>query len=141
MQAAEAQPAFDYLLIFDGGSINNPGFGYGSYRLSSSDGRSWLRQVQFGRGITSNQAEYMALIAGLLDLLSDIQTSHQNPASLSLEVRGDSELVISQLSQRWRVRSPGLVPLYLEARRLLSTFGRVQLVRIPRSQVVAVLGH
>ena len=131
----------DYLLVFDGGSRNDAGFGYGSYRISSADGRSRLVRLEFGHGITSNQAEYMTLIAGLRDLLSTIDAAGRPPTDFSLEVWGDSKLVINQLQGRWKVRSRRLAPLHAEARRLLGALGCFRLVWTPRVHSVAVLGH
>lgn len=128
-------------LIFDGGSSNNPGFGYGSYLLTTPAGRGQPRRVEFGRGVTNNQAEYLALIAGLRDLIATLEGSGGQPGACSLEVRGDSSLVINQLLGRWKVRHSGLQPLHAQARELLSRFGQVRLVWVPRAVSVRVLGH
>ncbi|MBI3930012.1 MAG: ribonuclease HI family protein [Armatimonadetes bacterium] len=131
----------DYLLIFDGGSINNPGLGYGSYLLIGADGRSLSRRLEFGPGVTNNQAEYMALIAGLRDLLATIESRGARPADHSLEVRGDSALVINQLGGRWKVKNLGLKTLQAEARQLLNALGQTTLVWTPRAHSVRALGH
>lgn len=134
-------PPPDYLLLFDGGSIDNGAFGYGSYLLKDAEGHSTLRRLEFGQGITNNQAEYMALLAGLRDLLAALETSGRQPGEISLEARGDSSLVINQLQGRWKVRNPGLQPLYQEARQLLGRFGQTRLVWTPRAFSVEALGH
>jgi len=51
---------------------------------------------------------------------------------LHLEVRADSELLIKQLKGQYRVKSPGLKPLFDEARLLLSRFKTVKLTHIRR---------
>ncbi len=131
----------DYLLIFDGGSRNNPEFGYGSYLLITPEGSAEPHRMEFGRGVTNNQAEYMALVAGLQALLAILQAPGRKPEEVDLEVRGDSSLVINQLLGRWRVRHPGLQPLYREARQMLNRFRRVRLVWTPRAHSVQALGH
>lgn len=131
----------DYLLVFDGGSRNNPEFGYGSYLLITPEGPLAPRRLEFGRGVTNNQAEYMALVAGLRELPAILEASGRQQGEVALEVRGDSSLVINQLLGRWRVRHPGLRPLYEEARRLLSGFRWVRLVWTPRARSVELLGH
>lgn len=131
----------DCILHFDGGSTNNPGFGYGSFQLTFSNGGSLLEQLEFGQGVSNNQAEYRALIGGLHRLTSVLQVQGKKPAEMSLEVRGDSALVINQLRGAWKVRNAGLVPLHAEARKLLAGFGRTNLEWVPRSFSVSVLGH
>ncbi len=131
----------DYLLIFDGGSRRNPEFGFGSYLLAGPEGRSAPRRMEFGRGVTNNQAEYMALLAGLRDLLATLEASGRQPQEMTLEVQGDSSLVINQLLGRWKTRNPGLQPLQQEAQRLLKSFRRVRLVWTPRARSVEALGH
>jgi ribonuclease HI len=58
-------------------------------------------------GNTNNVAEYRALIAGLTWL--------QDCGYAGIHVRGDSQLVIYQLTGRYRVNSPALRPLHQEA--------------------------
>lgn len=64
---------------------------------------------------SNNIAEYQALIA-LLERLHEIDDrSGQRRAYL---VSGDSQLIIRQMTGRYRVREPHLLPLHQEARRL-----------------------
>jgi ribonuclease HI len=46
----------------------------------------------------------------------------------------DSELVVRQLSGRYRVRNPRLIPLYKRMLDLRSRFERVAIRHIPREQ-------
>lgn len=131
----------DYTITFDGGSIGNPGPGYGSYRLRGPDGATRTRRLDFGDDVTNNVAEYRALIAALEDLLATIQRAGQDPAHSSVEVRGDSRLVIYQLDGRWRVRKPHLRPLHDRARALLNQFGSATLKWHRRGESVKALGH
>jgi len=128
-------------LLFDGGSRGNPGPAYGSYRLKlpgRPDGL--LRRRTFGR-MTNNEAEYATLIAGLEDLTGQLAHEGILEAGVRLEIRGDSQLVIEQLTGAWRVRNPRLRILWERARELLACYGAVSYSRIPRWRVVAVLGH
>lgn len=131
----------DYTIIFDGGSIGNPGPGYGSYRLRGPGGTSRVRRLNFGDDVTNNVAEYRALIAALEDLTATIRRAGQDPARCSVEVRGDSRLVINQLEGRWKVREPHLRPLHDRARALLDQFGHATLKWQPREKSVRALGH
>jgi len=127
-----------YEIVFDGGSLGNPGEGYGSYVIEGPDGYRAHEQLSFGNGVTNNQAEYMTLIAALAHLREEhLGTARQ----LRLVIRGDSQLVLNQLSGRYKVRNPGLAPLHREAGLLLETFGGYELVWQPREKSVRVLGH
>lgn len=131
----------DYTVVFDGGSIGNPGRGYGSYRLQAPDGTTRVRRLDFGEDVTNNVAEYRTLISALEDLLTMIRNAGQDPAHSSVEVLGDSRLVINQLDGRWRVRTPHLRPLHDRARALLDQFGSATLKWHRRGESVKALGH
>lgn len=127
-----------YTLVFDGGSLGNPGKGYGSYELLTPSGTIAARQIEFGDGMTNNQAEFRAVIAGLEDLLTRLGA---DAASVSLAVRGDSQLVVRGLSGEWKVKHPGLQPLHRQASDLLRQFGSVDLAWHPRRESVRAFGH
>ena len=132
----------DYVLTFDGGSRGNPGWGYGSYAITRvADGAQRLERLQFGDEYTNNEAEYDALIAALQDLTSRIREAGRQPEEFSLEVRGDSALVINQLEGRWKAKEPRMRQRRDRCRRLLAHFGAVKLVAHPREESVRILGH
>ena len=138
LKPARAVPGADYTVVFDGGSLGNPGKGYGSYEIAGPEGTVAARQVQFGNDMTNNQAEFRALIAGLEDLLERVGPRAD---TLSIAVRGDSQLVIRGLSGEWRVKHAGLQPLHRQAADLLRRFGNVDLAWHPRRESVRTLGH
>ena len=55
----------------------------------------------------------------------------------SVEVRSDSDLLVSQLQGSYKVKSPDLGPLYLDAIRLLRGFSRYTVTKIPRGENAA----
>lgn len=132
----------DYTLIFDGGSRGNPGQGYGSYALvRNSDDSQRIRRLEFDGRLTNNEAEYMTLIAGLEDLIATIEEAGCDPAEFSVQVRGDSRLVLRQTAGEWKVRQPHLRPLCDRSAALLKRFGATELKWHARSNSVDVLGH
>jgi ribonuclease HI len=133
-----ADPEADFTLVFDGGSLGNPGRGYGSFEIVTRDGSLAGRQIEFGDNMTNNQAEFLALIAGLKELLAIVGA---NAGTHSLVVRGDSQLVIRGLSGAWKIKHAGLRPLYDEASNLLKRFGSVELTWQPRRESVKAFGH
>jgi ribonuclease HI len=138
LQPATAVAGADYTIVFDGGSLGNPGQGYGSYEIAGPDGTIAARQVQFGNDMTNNQAEFRAIIAALEDLLERVGSRAD---ALSVAVRGDSQLVIRGLEGEWRVKHPGLQPLHQRAADLLRRFRKVDLAWHPRRESVRTFGH
>lgn len=137
---AGARP--DYVLVFDGGSLGNPGQVYGSYLITRTvDGKKRLRRLEFGSHCTNNEAEYDTLIAALNDLVDRIVAAHRDPSDYSLEVRGDSMLVIRQLQGKWKVAEPRMQERVARCLPLLRRFGVVSLHQQPRAETVRLLGH
>lgn len=104
------------MLIYrvDGGSRGNPGpAGYGVV-ITTADGQS-AGSLHGSVGIqTNNFAEYSGLIAALRDAHARGETH--------VKVYADSQLLVRQMQGRYTVKSPNLLPLYEEARRLAAKF-------------------
>jgi len=107
----------------DGGSRGNPGpAGYG-VRIEQDDGT--VIELKQSLGLTTNNvAEYSGLIAAL-------RWAAANEVS-SLHVRADSELLVKQMRGEYRVKSPGLQPLYEQARALARQIGDVSFEHVRR---------
>jgi ribonuclease HI len=132
----------DYVLVFDGGSRGNPGPGYGSYALTSGRGGTpEVMHLDFGKEMTNNEAEYEALITGLNGLIARIQMAGLDPAGLTVEVRGDSALVINQSAGTWKAKDARMKALRDQAQALLSYFAGYALHTQPREESVRLLGH
>jgi len=128
----------DYLIVFDGGSQGNPGAGYGSYAIFDSGHKGQVQRLSFKGQITNNEAEYHTLIAALRDLQHRLG---QRAGQTSVEVRGDSSLVIEQVSGKWKAKDERMRELRDEVRGALNPFKRFRLVQQPREESVRVLGH
>ncbi|WP_420751198.1 bifunctional RNase H/acid phosphatase [Rhodococcus sp. O3] len=111
----------------DGGSRGNPGpAGYGAV-VFDADRRTVLAERSESIGIaTNNVAEYRGLIAGL--------TAARELGADAVDVRMDSKLVVEQMSGRWKIKHPDMIPLAARARELAAGFGRVEFTWIPRMQ-------
>jgi ribonuclease HI len=125
-------------IVFDGGSLGNPGKGYGSYEITSEG--NVIRHIRhdYGDNITNNQAEYQTLIEAL-KWLGTSTGEHQK--TVRIAVFGDSKLVINQLQGIWKVKNEGLRPLVREAIDLIRGFGSVKLTWHARANSVKRLGH
>jgi ribonuclease HI len=130
-----------FVLIFDGGSIGNPGAAYGSFRLQRTGSPPLpVQRLSFGHG-TNNEAEYRALLGGLQELGRILTGDGLRPSDVEIEARGDSRLVLEQLRGAWRVKNVRLAGLHRQAGELLEGFAHVRLVHQDRSRSVRVLGH
>lgn len=131
----------DYIIHFDGGSEGNPGPMQYAWQLTGTKDGAIKRGSNFeaGRG-TNNQAEYLGLIAALERLKAIIEEAGRSPQDFSLEVRGDSQLVMRQVGGEWRCKSARLRPLYDKARTLLAQFSQVVYTEVPRQVSIEVLG-
>jgi ribonuclease HI len=107
----------------DGGSRGNPGpAGYG-VRIEHDNGTVVELKESLGLA-TNNVAEYSGLIAALRwAAANEISTLH---------VRADSELLVKQMRGEYRVKSPGLQPLYEQARSLVRRIGDVTFEHVRR---------
>jgi ribonuclease HI len=107
----------------DGGSRGNPGpAGYGVH-IEQADG-TIVELKEFLGTTTNNVAEYNALLAAL-------RWAAEHSVS-PLLVRSDSELLTKQMRGEYRVKNPGLLPLYEEARSLIRRIGRVSFEHVRR---------
>ena len=78
-----------------------------------------------GADVTSNYAEYTALVEALKKL-KDMGVDRD------VVVRSDSQLLVGQMSQGWKVKGGGYILKLHEARNLLKEFGAVKFEWIPR---------
>ena len=107
----------------DGGSRGNPGpAGYG-VRIEREDG-TIIELKQALDHCTNNVAEYSGLLAAL-------RWAREHGVRV-LRVKSDSELLVKQMRGEFRVKNPGLQPLYEEARVLVRTIGRVTFEHVRR---------
>jgi ribonuclease HI len=138
----EPVSVYDYVLTFDGGADPNPGKAYGSYHIKTRKGRERLEsRIQFGDNMTNNQAEYLAMLHGLEDLVRTIEKAGKRPEDYSVDVWGDSQLVIKQVRGEWKVKDAKIMPLHEQARALVRRFKQVGLNWHDRSNSVRLLGH
>jgi ribonuclease HI len=135
----------DYRIYCDAGCLRNgtqEAQSYASYSLESRAGHKQIVRLADLPGVTtSNEAEYVALISALVDLRGRIERAGKSSSAYSLLVHTDSQLLVGQLTQGWQVKAANLRPLADEARALMQAFGRCDLVKVPRDDIVRILGH
>ena len=108
----------------DGGSRGNPGpAGYG-VQIVDDAGQVVAELHQALGHATNNVAEYQGLLAALAWGLEH--------GVRNLHIRSDSELLVRQLKGEYRVKNPGLRPLYQEARDRVARIGKVTFEHVRR---------
>ncbi|MFE9764736.1 bifunctional RNase H/acid phosphatase [Streptomyces sp. NPDC005808] len=117
----------EFIVEADGGSRGNPGpAGYGSVVLDATTGETLAETAGYLGIATNNVAEYRGLIAGL-------KAARELDPAASVRVRMDSKLVVEQMSGRWKIKHPDMVPLAAEAARIFPP-SQVTYEWIPREQ-------
>jgi ribonuclease HI len=113
----------------DGAARGNPGpAGAGAVVVDESG--AVLAEVAEGLGETTNNvAEYTAVIRGLEEA--------KRLGAREVLLRSDSQLLINQLTGRYRVKAPHLQPLHKRVRDLMRAFTRVDLEHVPRERNAA----
>jgi len=114
------------VLYTDGASRGNPGPAAIGVVIKDGHGKVLARiSKRIGR-TTNNQAEYQAVIAALEEAV--------RLGAAGVEIKSDSELVVKQVSGRYRVKHPALKPLYRQVKELQSSFQNCIVASIPRRQ-------
>lgn len=113
------------ILFFDGACRGNPGpMAIGVVLLENG---KKVKEVSKSIGMgTNNIAEWRALVEGL-----KIAIAH---GCKKLEVRGDSQLIIKQITGQYRVKSDALIPLFDEARKLCESFEQLRFKWVRREE-------
>src|SRR5580698_5126908 len=108
----------------DGGARGNPGpAGFGAL-IQDADGRVLAELSEFLGIQTNNFAEYSGLLASLDFALGQ---GHRR-----LRVVSDSELMVKQIQGKYKVKSPGLLPLYEQAKKKIAQLEGFEIVHALR---------
>jgi len=125
----------------DGGARGNPGpAGIGAIiQISNLKSQNEEKISKYIGTATNNQAEYRAVIEALKwikeNLIQPKTTSAVVSNRLGIECFLDSELIVEQLNQRYKIKNEGLKPLFWEIRDLVMALGgKVTFKYIPREQ-------
>jgi probable phosphoglycerate mutase len=118
--APSGDAAGDWLTAHcDGGSRGNPGpSGYGAV-IEDAQGRIVARLSEYLGRQTNNYAEYSGLLAVMRWAL---EHGHKR-----LRVVSDSELMVKQMKGLYKVASPGLRPLWEDAKRMAARLDRFEM--------------
>jgi len=110
----------------DGASRGNPGDAGFGVHVTDPDGEVVAELYGHLGRATNNVAEYQGLLHAMRWALAR--------GAGSVDIFSDSELLVRQMAGRYRVKNPGLQPLYREASELLSRFTRARITHVRREQ-------
>ncbi len=113
-------------LYTDGASRGNPGPAGAGAVLVDQKGREIAARAEYLGRCTNNAAEYRALVMGL-------QMAVENGCS-ELDIFLDSELIVRQLTGRYKVKNATLKPLFGQAQQLLQCFKNFSVTHVPRAK-------
>jgi len=124
----DEQPSqYDFLTLHtDGSTRGNPGKGGAGVILLDREGEMVEELGEYIGTVTSNVAEYEAVVLGLQRALE--------LGAKEILLRTDSQLVIRQLSGAYRIKSKNLIPRHVLARKLLSKFKKWKVEHVPRAE-------
>ena len=130
----------DPIVVYvDGGCRNNgcpDALAYGSFRVFYRGDLKRTVSFDLPDAHTNNQVEYNSLLQVALYLEGE-------PKRLSAPVviKTDSQLVVGQLTQGWKVKDEGLKYWYLNLKPFFTRNPNVHLKKVDRTEIAKVLGH
>ncbi len=113
-------------IYIDGASRGNPGRGGIGIICKDSTGNTIFTISKFVGIVTNNQAEYIALIEGLKEAI-------KNNIKEAI-IYSDSELLVNQLNEKYKVKSLELYKYFKEAKELLKNFNFIKIELITRRE-------
>ncbi|PIP92394.1 hypothetical protein COW77_00025 [Candidatus Wolfebacteria bacterium CG18_big_fil_WC_8_21_14_2_50_39_7] len=114
------------VIYADGGARNNPGPAAIGVVIGEKEYSKFLGQA------TNNEAEYQAVIFALKKVKQLIGKGKSK--STEIEIKSDSELLISQLNGQYKIKEKNLVPFFIEIWNLKQNFGEVKFSQISREE-------
>jgi ribonuclease HI len=109
----------------DGASFGNPGSSGLGVVIQTSDGKIIQEYSEHLGNGTNNRAEYLALLRGV--------EIAQKLGAVEIEVKSDSQLVVSQMNGLYKIKNPDLKILAKEIfERIRSSRMKFRIVHIPR---------
>ena len=117
-----------FIIYTDGASRGNPGPASVGFVIQDEAGSTLLSGHEYLGIATNNIAEYKAVQLSLEALLKDF--SDKLPCDV--EFQGDSMLIMSQLSGKFKIKNEGLREICLKIKEIEPKVGRVTYSYTPR---------
>ena len=120
-------PTGAFVVHVDGASSGNPGPAAAGVVIATADDGTIVHEEGYYLGRTTNNvAEYYALLIALEELLA--------LRAASAIVHTDSELMVRQLTGRYKVKATGLKFVHARVKRLSSLLQHFKIRHVPREE-------
>jgi ribonuclease HI len=116
------------IICTDGAARGNPGPSASGYTISDAHGKLIEANSVYNGLKTNNYAEYNAVIQAFEWCISHLKEHKE----IEVELFSDSELIVNQLTGRYKVKSKDLLHLNEKAKQLSTRFKSVEFNSIPR---------
>ncbi len=120
------------ITYIDGGSRGNPGPSAIGIVILNEKEEILKKYSEYLGETTNNEAEYQALIFALKKI--KLLYGKKKISELEVEIRSDSELLVSQLNGEYKILTPAIQSLFIKAWNLKTDFGKVKFVLVPREK-------
>lgn len=122
--------SMDFVVNTDGASKGNPGPSSYGYIIKNRGGAIVHQEGKLIGVTTNNVAEYTAVLKALEYIVQRFSLK----APHKVEVVADSRLAVEQLSGRFKIKSPNLIPLFKKIKELEMEAGEVFYRSVPREE-------
>lgn len=120
------------IVFVDGGSVGNPGPSAIGVVICNENLEPLKRYSKYlGEG-TNNEAEYQAVIFALQKLKALF--GKKAVQDLEIQVNSDSELLVKQLTGKYKILDPKIQSLFLKAWNLKIDYDKIRFNLIPREK-------
>jgi ribonuclease HI len=117
----------------DGASRGNPGKGAVGIVVSNEKGEIIKKYSEYlGDKVTNNEAEYQAVIISFKKI--KFLFGKDKAKTTEIELRSDSELMVNQMSGKYKITEKHLQELFITIWNLKTEFGKVNFIHIPREK-------
>jgi len=122
-----------FIIYTDGGSRGNPGRAGIGVVICNENGEVLKKYGEFvGDGLTNNEAEYKAVIFALKKFKALFGSKLAE--NTEIEIRSDSEFLVSQLNGTYKVLDEKIQKLFIELWNLRLDFKKLKFKHIPREK-------
>lgn len=115
------------IVYSDGGARGNPGPAAIGVIVCDERGAILREHGEVIGETTNNVAEYTAVLVGL-------EMAHQLGLQ-EIQYFGDSQLVMFQLSGKYKIKTPHILTLYQQAKEKIRHFKKVSFDQVPRTHI------
>jgi ribonuclease HI len=120
------------IIYVDGGARGNPGPAAIGVLFCNEKGICFKKFSEYLGKMTNNEAEYKAAIFALKKFKSIF--GKKLAKETEIEIRSDSELLVNQMSGKYKILEKNLQPLFLELWNLRLDFKKVKFKLISRKK-------